>query len=126
MLRPSFPTLKCLAYEPPGCIFDDRLAGTCEEFITSFVLNDDLVPRITQQNLEMLRDEFFDIVARMKVSKIEVYHDIKTPCPDLNLKSRNEKILCPKGQTPRDTPFYDQIRKFRSVLCGIINACQVF
>mmetsp|Transcript_29580 Transcript_29580/g.59412 ORF Transcript_29580/g.59412 Transcript_29580/m.59412 type:complete len:985 (+) Transcript_29580:263-3217(+) len=114
MLRPSYPTLKCFAYEPPGCILDDKLAGECEEFITSIVRNDDLVPRITQQNLETLRDEFFDVVARMKISKIKVFQDVRVPCADEDLQRRNAGVLYPKGQASRDTPFYSQIRKFRT------------
>ncbi|KAL7463832.1 hypothetical protein ACHAXS_004182 [Conticribra weissflogii] len=113
MLRPSYPTLKCFAYEPPGCILDDTLAGECEEFITSIVRNDDLVPRITQQNLETLRDEFFDVIARMKISKIKVFQDVRVQCPDHDLQRRNARVLYPKGQASRDTPFYAQIREFR-------------
>mmetsp|Transcript_14911 Transcript_14911/g.32516 ORF Transcript_14911/g.32516 Transcript_14911/m.32516 type:complete len:100 (+) Transcript_14911:202-501(+) len=42
MLRPSFPSVRCFAYEPPGCIFDDKLSEQCEAFVTSFVRHDDL------------------------------------------------------------------------------------
>ena len=70
MLRPSFPSLRCFAYEPPGCIFDEDLAEDCKEWIISIVRHDDLVPRITQPNLESLRDEFLDVLARIKVPKV--------------------------------------------------------
>lgn len=42
MLRSKFPALKCFAYEVPGCIFDEDLCKQTEEFIVSFVRNDDL------------------------------------------------------------------------------------
>ena len=42
MLRPSFPSLKCFAYCPPGAVVDDGMAKKCEQFIFSFVRQDDL------------------------------------------------------------------------------------
>ena len=42
MLKPSFPSLKCFAYEPPGCIFDELLANLCEDFVTSIIRQDDV------------------------------------------------------------------------------------
>jgi len=114
MLRPSFPSLRCYAFEPPGCIFDDVLSEDCKQWITSIVRHEDVVPRVTQPNLESLRDEFFDVVARIKVPKIKVFHDVRSPCPDSHLASRNKAVLCPKGEIERDTVFYQQVQKFRN------------
>jgi len=114
MLRPSFPSLRCYAYEPPGCIFDDVLSEDCKEWITSIVRHDDVVPRVTQPNLESLRDEFFDVVARIKVPKSRVFHDVRSPCPESHLASRNKAILCPKNEIDRDTAFHQQVQKFRN------------
>ncbi|KAL9190050.1 hypothetical protein ACHAXT_007261 [Thalassiosira profunda] len=114
MLRPSFPSLKCYAYEPPGCIFDDELAEDCKEFITSIVRHEDVVPRVTQPNLESLRDEYFDVLARIKVSKGRAFHDVRAPCPESHLASRNDRVLCPKKQIEPDTEFYEKVRRFRN------------
>jgi len=114
MLRPSFPSLRCYAFEPPGCILDEVLSEDCNEWITSIVRHEDLVPRVTQPNLESLRDEFFDVVARIKVPKIKAFHDVRSPCPESNLGTRNAAILCPKGEIDRDTVFYQKVQKFRS------------
>jgi hypothetical protein len=115
MLRPSFPNLKCYAFEPPGCIFDDRLAGECNEFITAIIRHDDVVPRVTQPNLETLRDEFFDVLARIKVPKLHAFRDVRTPVVNSSqLIQRNAKVLCPRREIERDTPFYEQVRKFRT------------
>ncbi|KAL7535218.1 hypothetical protein ACHAXR_007620 [Thalassiosira sp. AJA248-18] len=143
MLRPSFPSLRCYAFEPPGCIFDDVLSEDCKEWITSIVNHEDVgksrgitlshtlmcpscwslrfgicaipsVPRVTQPNLESLRDEFFDVVARIKVPKYQVFKDVRMPCPESHLESRNAKVLCPKGLIEKDTQFYQQVRKFRN------------
>lgn len=42
MLRPSFPSLRCYAFEPPGCIFDDVLCEDAKEWITSVVHHEDV------------------------------------------------------------------------------------
>jgi len=114
LLRPSFPSLKCYAYEPPGCIFDDDLCNKSKEWITSVVRGDDVVPRLTQPNLESLRDEFFDVTARIKVSKIKAFYDVRAPCPTTHLVSRNKSMLCPKAQIDRDTSFSEKLRVFRN------------
>lgn len=113
MLRPSFPSLRCYAFEPPGCIFDDVLSEDCKEWITSIVHHEDVVPRVTQPNLESLRDEFFDVVARIKVPKSKAFHDVRTPCPESHLASRNAKVMCPKSQIEPDTEFYTKVQEFR-------------
>ena len=113
MLRPSFPNLKCFAYEPPGCIFDDKLCGKAKEWITSIVRGDDVVPRLTQPNLECLRDEFFDVVAQIKVPKIVAFRDVRTPCPQSHLVTRNASMLCQKARIDRDTSFSKKLREFR-------------
>lgn len=114
LLRSSFPGLKCYAYEPPGCIFDDELCSKAKEWITSIVRGDDVVPRLTQPNLESLRDEFFDVVAQIKVPKIRAFFDVRTPCPDSHLVARNAGMLCPKAQIDRDTLFSEKLRAFRN------------
>lgn len=114
LLRSSFPGLKCYAYEPPGCIFDDELCGKAKEWITSIIRGDDVVPRLTQPNLESLRDEFFDVVAQIKVPKIKAFFDVRTPCPDSHLVARNSSMLCPKSQIDRDTSFSEKLRAFRN------------
>jgi hypothetical protein len=114
MLRTSFPSLKCFAYEPPGCIFDDELCDKSKEWITSIVRGDDVVPRLTQPNLECLRDEFYDVLAQIKVPKINAFYDVRTPCPQSHLVTRNARILCPKAKIDRDTSFSQKLRAFRN------------
>ena len=114
LLRPAFPGLKCYAYEPPGCIFEDDLCSKSKEWITSIVRGDDVVPRLTQPNLESLRDEFFDVTAQIKVQKIKAFFDVRAPCPNSHLVSRNARILCRKAQIDRDTSFSEKLRVFRN------------
>eukprot|EP00579_Thalassiosira_antarctica_P010681 CAMPEP_0201912116 /NCGR_PEP_ID=MMETSP0903-20130614/2870_1 /ASSEMBLY_ACC=CAM_ASM_000552 /TAXON_ID=420261 /ORGANISM="Thalassiosira antarctica, Strain CCMP982" /LENGTH=1009 /DNA_ID=CAMNT_0048447001 /DNA_START=24 /DNA_END=3053 /DNA_ORIENTATION=- len=114
MLRPSFPSLQCFAYEPPGCIFDDELSEECSEFITSFVRHDDLVPRLSYHNFETLRDEFFNAFARIKVPKIELFFHLKVPYSERFVALRNAKVLRPKEDIPTGTIFNEQLELFRA------------
>jgi len=114
MLRPSFPSLQCFAYEPPGCIFDYAMAKNCEQFITSFVRHDDLVPRLSYQNFETVRDEFFNVFARIKVPKIELFFHMRVPYSERFVAIRNAEVLRPQGDIPTDTEFNEQLELFRA------------
>ena len=72
MYRSKFPTLKCINYSPPGWSLTWNAAKGCEEWCTSFVLDSDIVPRLSQRSMEDLRDKILDLIARVKVPKIEV------------------------------------------------------
>lgn len=72
MMRNKFPDLSCLCYGPPGGLFSLETARRCEDFVTTFVVNSDLVPRISASTMRLLRDEVLDLIARIKVPKREV------------------------------------------------------
>eukprot|EP00571_Detonula_confervacea_P013330 CAMPEP_0172302010 /NCGR_PEP_ID=MMETSP1058-20130122/3782_1 /TAXON_ID=83371 /ORGANISM="Detonula confervacea, Strain CCMP 353" /LENGTH=860 /DNA_ID=CAMNT_0013012335 /DNA_START=504 /DNA_END=3086 /DNA_ORIENTATION=- len=114
MLRPSFPSLKCFAYEPAGCVFDEQLADFCEDFIICIVRHDDIVPRLSPANCDVLRDQFFEVMARVKVSKIKLFQDLRTPCPESSLARRNAAILRPKEFVNHDTAFYQSLQARRN------------
>ena len=113
MLRPSFPSLQCFAYEPPGCVFDLELAKLTKDFIVSFVRNDDLVPRLSYHNVDKARDEFYNILARIKVPKIQLYFDLKVECSDESVAQRNAKVLKRKRFISTETEFYRKLKEFR-------------
>ncbi len=114
MLRPSFPSIKCFAYEPPGGLIDLNLATKCEDFITATVRQDDIICHTSHQNFEALRDDFFNVLARIKVPKIQAFFDIRTPCTGASIKQRNSKVLAHQSEIPTDTVYYQQLQKFRS------------
>jgi sn1-specific diacylglycerol lipase len=72
MLRPKFPSLRCVNYSPPGCSLTWEMATQCQEWCSSFVLDSDLVPRLSVDSMEHLRDEILGLIGRIKVPKIEV------------------------------------------------------
>ena len=72
MLKQKFPNLRCINYSPPGCTFTWKMATQCKEWCTSCVLDSDLVPRLTVESIERLRDEILDLIGRVKVPKAVV------------------------------------------------------
>ncbi len=45
MFKFRYPNVKCYAFCPPGCTVSMNLATECDEFVTSFVVGDDVIPR---------------------------------------------------------------------------------
>jgi len=68
-MRKTYPDLRVIAISPPGGFITWRLATECKGFVTSFVLDSDLVPRLSVNGLERLRDEVLDLIGRIKVPK---------------------------------------------------------
>ena len=52
MLRTTYPDLRCICYSPPGGLLTWELAKECSEFVNSFVLDSDIVPRLSVDNME--------------------------------------------------------------------------
>lgn len=74
LLRPKYPNLKCSSFEPPGCSVSENMAQDCKEWVTSYVLDDDIVPRISMVALENFRNDMLDMIARLKVTKFQATH----------------------------------------------------
>lgn len=75
VLRPKYPSLKVFGYSPPGCSMTWEMAIGCHNFVTTFVLDSDIVPRLSVLALEDLRDEVLKLIGRIKVPKHEVYQN---------------------------------------------------
>lgn len=78
MLKSRFPTLHVFNFSPPGCAMTWELATDCESWATSFVLDSDIVPRLSVLALQRLRDEVLDLIGRLKVPKHEVVESFWT------------------------------------------------
>lgn len=78
MMRQTYPNLRCFNYSPPGGTLTWDLAMHCQSWCTSFVLDTEVVPRMSFENLENLRDEVLDLIGRIRVSKIEVARRVAT------------------------------------------------
>lgn len=73
VLRSQYPSLKVFGFSPPGCSMTWEMATGCKNFATTFVLDSDIVPRLSVLALEGLRDEVLELIGRIKVPKHEVY-----------------------------------------------------
>jgi len=71
MLHKDFPDLKSLCFAPPGCVMSPSLAE--QDFITSYVVGTDIVPRLSLSSLENLRDDILEVIAKTKVPKHTVF-----------------------------------------------------
>ncbi len=78
MLKSRFPTLHVYNFSTPGCAMTWELATACESWATSFVLDTDIVPRLSVLALQRLRDEVLDLIGRLKVPKYQVVESFWT------------------------------------------------
>ncbi|GKY94521.1 hypothetical protein MPSEU_000417900 [Mayamaea pseudoterrestris] len=72
MLRPTFPSLRCVNYGPPGCCLTWEMATSCHDWCSSFILDTDLLSRLNRDSMESLRDEVLELFGLIKVPKIEI------------------------------------------------------
>ena len=72
ILRQEFPNLYCLCFSPPGCVFSERTATESKDYACSYVLHNDIVPRLSYDSLDSLRNDLVEIIARIKVPKHKV------------------------------------------------------
>lgn len=128
MLRPKFPTLRCVNYSPPGCTFTWDMATQCKEWCTSCVLDMDLVPRLKVESMERLRDEILELIGRMKVPKIEVARRFVHTSALWGFRLCNEQELTEKGSLMEsmndilyepdevpDSEYQQQLARFRDI-----------
>eukprot|EP00752_Nemacystus_decipiens_P012915 g11430.t1 len=77
LLKPAYPGVRALAISPPGGLVSE---GACREateaMVTSVVLNDDVVPRMSAQSIEVLADQVLEVLGRSRVSKLFVMRSL--------------------------------------------------
>lgn len=72
LLRPSFPTLQCYSFSPPGGLLSKALADYSKDFVVSVVLGKDLVPRLSIPNMEDLKRKILKIVSNCNKPKYRI------------------------------------------------------
>jgi sn1-specific diacylglycerol lipase len=109
-----------------------ELATRCEPWTTSFVLDNDLVPRLSVMALEDLRDEVLDLIGRIRVPKYQVFETFlrgkdgrrgciwgtdrtATEFYDDDLDDLTHVIHDILDDVPRDTLYYRQVQEFFQV-----------
>jgi sn1-specific diacylglycerol lipase len=127
MLKPKFPSLKCLCFEPPA-VMSARVA---EQAITSFVLDADIVPRLSYHSLENLRDDMLDLIARIRVPKYQIMAGLSKA---KTFAESNAETLH-KSTSIHPSTFSRQLEKFKehqqgmygihAVVCVFLFCCHV-
>lgn len=106
MLENTYYGVRCLCFAPPGCVMSEQTAAQAN-FITSYVLDADIIPRISVHSVVGLRNDVLEMIARIKVPKhVALAKDssIQKETGNLDLIHRRESI--PEGT------FYQRIREF--------------
>ena len=128
MLRSKFPTLRCINYSPPGWSLTWELAKGCEDWCTTYVLDSDIVPRLSQRSMEVLRDEILELIGRVKVPKIEVvnrfvrgvgvagssYMCVDPPVDNPAAMTSIEDVLYAPREVP-DSEYRRQLESFKQI-----------
>jgi hypothetical protein len=73
LLREQFPSLHCMVYSPPGCIFSREMAEKSNEFVTSVVPGKDMVPRLSWHSCKVLRAQMIEMLRRSKTNKFTAW-----------------------------------------------------
>lgn len=99
ILHPTFEQLQCLCFSPPGCVFSKTLAA--QSYIRTYVVDSDIVPRLSLHSVEGLRMDVLETIARIKVPK---------HCVAVTAEASTTLVL--HEQIP-DSPFYQRVQAFR-------------
>jgi Lipase (class 3) len=99
VLKSKFPSLKVYGFSPPGCTMTWKLATDCMPWTTSFILDNDIVPRLSVLALEDLRDEVLELIGRIKVPKYKVFETF--------LRGKDGRRGCLFGSDGTTSNFYD-------------------
>jgi hypothetical protein len=108
ILRPAFPSLHCFAFGTPGSLLDPRSCDEYSSFVTTTVMNNDLVCRLSFPSLCQLRNSVLDAISRARVNKMMIMHAI---FKDLD----SEDLMYPAGQEP-DSAFKRGITVFKALM----------
>mmetsp|Transcript_57803 Transcript_57803/g.172537 ORF Transcript_57803/g.172537 Transcript_57803/m.172537 type:complete len:1082 (-) Transcript_57803:122-3367(-) len=115
MLHRRFPTLRCYAFCPPGGLLTESLAEVCEDFVVSVVHDTDIIPRMSHDNLERLKDDSLEMFARINTSKIKLFPLLRAPINDKYLAKQNAKLFLEKEDISADDEFYKKLQGFREL-----------
>lgn len=107
MLRSKFPDLKGHCFSPPGCVLSRQMAESSKDYLTSYVLDSDIVPRLSQESMECLRDDVLEMIARIKVSKRDAVIASRG-----RSKETLDEILYSTQSIPQ-SKFMDELTEFR-------------
>lgn len=115
LLRPKYPDLVGHCFSPPGCTLSLNAAEESEEFVTSYVLDSDIIIRTCMESLENMRHDVVEMVSRIKVPKNRVIGCFNKQRIDARtLAEMNELILHSEENAP-DSDFKRSWQKYEQL-----------
>jgi sn1-specific diacylglycerol lipase len=112
MLKQQYPKLYCLCFSPPGCVFSERTAQESKDYVCSYVLHNDIVPRLSYDSLVNLRNDLVEMISRMKRPKHRIFDANFSPRKESSLLSFSDEYLHRQGQVPPSL-FYSKFEEFK-------------
>lgn len=86
LMRKYYPNLRCYTYGTPGSVVDRRTAHEMKEYITSVVLADDLISRMSYHSLMALKIAVLECLSKVCVSKMKVFQSVLKSIGSINLQ----------------------------------------
>ena len=115
MLKPTYPNLRCHSFSPPGCTMSENAATECEDYLTSYVLGADIIPRASLNALDNLRQDAVEMIARIKVPKTQVFDEYTHGWVKGNQEtSRVDRLMYKEDQVP-ESEFVQEWKKYRQL-----------
>ena len=84
------------------------MAERCKEYLTSYVLDDDIIPRLSLQSMEHLRDDVLEMIARIKVTKQQALYAKRSYSAETNSKILHSRESIPPSK------FKEQLAEFHA------------
>eukprot|EP00804_Cyclotella_cryptica_P012618 CCRYP_020789-RA/>CCRYP_020789-RA protein AED:0.21 eAED:0.20 QI:0/0/0/1/0/0.1/10/0/507 len=109
MLRQKYPELMCLCFSPPGCVFSQKLAKESKNYVCSYILHNDVVPRLSFASLVNLRNDIIEIIARIKY---KVFNAHFMPGNEKEVHSLANKHLYHKDNVP-NSKFWSEFESYK-------------
>jgi sn1-specific diacylglycerol lipase len=104
MLSNQYAALKCCAFGTPGSLVDKVTAEDSKHWLTSVVLNNDIVARLGLSSMNHLREEILTSIIRAKVNKTQI---MRTLVEEVDIN----EFLYPRGLEP-ESEFKNAVNDF--------------
>lgn len=80
LLRPYYPDLFCYAYSPPGANLSLSAAKYTRDFVISVVIGKDMIPRLSLNTLEDLRNKMLAVISHSTTPKWKILRGCACRC----------------------------------------------
>jgi len=93
LLHAEYPTLSCCGFGTPGSLLDRKTASESGNWLTSVVLDNDIISRLGLGTLNHLREEVLRSITRAKLNKTYI---MRTLVEELDA----DDVMYPAGEEP--------------------------